>query len=196
MSRPWPPVPDDPVVSQGWDPSGFNRNPPASVPGPMPAYTVPGSWAGPTTHVHWDAGEGNVIRRARWKSPVFDLRPEFKGAFGGNLANTQPVWRSPYGAGGRLYIFISNFSSFNYGKTGLRVTSTEFAHPSDAQKVEQFNEPEDVTVDYAGPQPAGVSIIVPPGEGYPIRFWQCRLVIDYLVANATDVPLTVAGAYY
>jgi hypothetical protein len=110
--------------------------------------------------------------------------------------NVQPIWRTPYGVGGKLWAFIGGFHAVPYSKTNLRLTCAEYGHPSSPLALELINPQEDLTADVSGLQPAAIIQVIPPGNGYPLRYWRVSLVFDFLIAPPADVPLYIDGAYY
>ena len=181
------------------DSSGFNYNPAGSIPQPVPkVYTVPGEWVGEAIPLQALFGPGiaPVIRTLLWSTPVFDLRPELRASGGRAPVNSVPIWRQLFGVGGKLWVELTGFNNQAFSKTGLRIRSTEFAHITDPGRIAQISDPEDVTSEVVGPAPAAILVFVPPGDGYPVRFWRLTLRIDYLVAHPADVNITLQAAYY
>lgn len=189
---PWPPP-------QGYDPSGFSKNPAGVFPAPPPRNLGPGCWFGAQTPLFWVAGAGEVVRTAQWDSPTFDLRPDLRQAGLANpRANTGalPIWK-PMGAGGQLYVQVMNIDGSIDALTNLAVVAIEFAHPSDPNQTAQITTEEDITTAYftAGKQAAMIATF-PPGTGYPIRFWRYRLRFDTFSSHVADPPFTITAAYY
>lgn len=173
-------------------------DPLSRMPGPAQGQDVPGLWFSPARRLKWEAGTGNVVRTTSWSTPVLDLFPWFRGAMGEVPDNVQPVWRAPWGAGGQLWIWISGFSSLADSKTAIRVTTTEEAHPVSANtgNVGAFTQDEDHTLTVSNAAPNSLLNLVPPGGGYPIRFWRVTLTIEYTQDHGADPTLAVVGAYY
>lgn len=178
---------------------GYNYNPAGSIPGPVPKiYTVPGQWIGEPLAMQgrFQPGAGNVVRTMTWSSPVFDLRPELRASGGEAPRNAVPVWRQLFGVGGKLWVQTAGWRSGNLTKTGLRVTSREYAHITDQRNLVQIDAFEDVTAEMSGPEPSHILVFVPPGDGYPVRFWRLELVFDYLIDNGGAPNTSIQGAYY
>jgi hypothetical protein len=182
-----------------FDRSGYQFNPMAGIPQPVPkVYTVPGLWVGAKIPIQnlFIAGSGNVVRQYRWSTPVFDLRPELRASTGSAPTNAVPLWRQLYGVGGRLWVQISGFNNNTFGKTGLQVTYEEFAHIVDENSIGRIMDPQESTSEFLGRAPTVALSFVPPGDGYPIRFWRMELKISYLQDNGADPNLVLQAAYY
>ena len=175
-----------------------------------------------------------IFARATWASPIFDLRPEFRNsgmprgtgqaylvaqapslntnrgpsAVATVLSNTGavPIWR-PSGAGGKLWVQTMNLQSGAMAAQtgfGFRVTAREFANINDPTDLQQIAPVEDITSDFTGLAPSALSIFVPPGSGYPARYYRCKLTFDYTnditVALNWDGgagnPIRLLAAYY
>jgi hypothetical protein len=187
-----------------FDLSGYNYNPQGSLPGPVPkVYTMPGIWRGSTVALQnrFTAGTAPVVRTVTWSTPIYDLRPEFKGSI--NTVTAQqtnvgvvPVWRQLFGVGGKLWVQLSGFDRDAFSKTGLNVTVTEFGDILDPLQVTQLSDADDVTANFTGLAPKGLACVVPPGDGYPIRYWRAAVTINYMVDNGADPNIALLGAYY
>ena len=185
---------------------GWSDNPDGTLPYPAPKTIGVGNWMGARTAIPWvaaptaDTIATDAILTAIWRSPIFDLRPEFRG-IGGNtgsmssgvIQGTQPIWRN--GAGGKLYIQVSRLATANNSITDVVLNSIDFAAVVDPLSVEQVTMASDITGLITGPGMNGAILIAePPGEGQPVRFWQIRLVFDRMsnIANTFDIQ---AGYY-
>lgn len=150
-----------------------------------------------------------IYARAEWSSPVFDLRPEFRNAgmprgsgqgylvaqapsLGTNRApdavatvrsNTGavPIWR-PYGSAGKLWVQVSGLTAGPVvTKTGygFEVLATEKANINDPTDLQQIAPQEDITADFVGVIPSVIPTFLPPGSGYPVRYYQVNLTFQY-----------------
>lgn len=167
----------------------------AHLPVPMTGQDVPSFWLIPSMPLVFAPGTGNILRQARWQSPILDLYPWFKGAMGEYPLNVQPVWREPLGAGGQLFLWIRGFETQADSKTGLRIVTREAAHPADTTLVQPYLEQEDHSLSVGATAPAFLVNLQPPGGGYPIRYWQVTLLVQY-TEDHPDPDLWVEGAYY
>ena len=175
-----------------------------------------------------------LFARAVWQSPIFDLRPEFrnsgmsKGSGQGYLVaqapslnaarapaatttvtqNTGavPIWR-PNGAAGKLWVQATNLTVGPVAAQtgfGFEVLATERAHVNDPTAVQQIAPLEDITADFVGRIPSAIATFLPPGAGYPIRYYQLRLTFQYKKnitaaanwSNGDGDPITITSAYY
>lgn len=189
-----------------YDPSGFNRNPAGVFPGPAPSDLGPGNWFGPQTPLTFvGVGAAGVIFRARWQTPIFDLRPDLRQA---GIANPRrdtgacPIWRFGSGVGGQLFVQVmgldGSLSSPPNGLalTGLSVTAVEEAHVSDMNQLATITTPEDITAAYftAGKSSALIEVF-PPGSGMPVRYWRYSLSFE-LQFNIALPVINICPAFY
>lgn len=176
-----------------YDPSGVLRNPGHTVPFPQPSdVPIPYWTTGPWAPV-WANGAGQVIRTATWETPIFDMRPELRGAAPNAPQNVQPIWRGS--GGGQLFMWFNlgtNSALLGY----LNVTALEFAHPFDPGNCLQVTTPEDVTAGFTADQPATHLEAIPIGGGYPIRYWKYTLTFDIVADLGADPVITVSAAFY
>lgn len=189
-----------------YDPSGFNRNPAGVFPAPPPQELGPGNYFGPQTPLTFVAGTGNVLFTASWRSPIFDLRPDLRQT---GIANPRrdtgatPVWRVGSGAGGQIFVQIMGIDGSLATPpnaetlTGLSVTAIEEAHVSDMNQLATVTTEEDITAAYftAGKSSALVAAM-PPGSGFPIRYWRYTLRFDIRLVNAALPVMNVCSAFY
>lgn len=181
------------------DISGYNYNPAGSIPQPVPkVYTVPGEWIGEVMPLQniFTAGTLGASRTMIWSTPVFDLRPELRASGGRAPVNSVPVWRQLFGVGGKLWIQLGGFQNDAFSKTDIQLTATEFGHIVDPGRMQAISDPQDVTSEIVGPAPGAVLIFMPPGDGYPIRFWRLTLRVDYFTLHPNDPNITLQAAYY
>lgn len=182
----WPPfqqptVPPDNVATQSGVPAWSTGN------------QLPLVWAaGPSV----TDGKKPILRQALWQTPIFDHRPDLRALLGVRPNVVQPIWRQGYGSGGQVFVDVAGLQSTPSALTGLRVYSIEYAHPTDPGELQQITKASDLTTDYFTPGcPMTVVPFFPPGSGFPIRFWQVRLVFQFNVAHVDPVFLMTA-AYY
>lgn len=176
--------------------TAFHDNPQGYAPEPPPKPGLPGFWSGSPTPLTFSSGTSPVVRTATWQSATFDFRPEFRASSGYAPSNTQPIWGRTLGSGGRLWVQLVGWTSLTSSKVGLRVRSTEYAHVINPQQLIQINDGEDVTCELASVAPSDILSFLPPGDGYPVRFWRVSITVDYLVDNGSDPVLIATGAYY
>ena len=158
-----------------------------------------------------------IYAQAQWASPIFDLRPEFRnsgmprgsgqgylvaqapslGINRGPIATTTvrsntgatPIWR-PSGAAGKLWVQTTNLiSGLVNAQTGYGfiVTVVEQANVNDPTDLQQIAPPEDITSNFVGRIPSALSIFMPPGSGYPVRYYRCVITFAYR-KDITAVP--------
>lgn len=197
---------DMPLPPPGaYNPDGYAHNPGSSVPGPTPSTMNTSWWRGDRMPLQWNAGVGavsavsQIFWRAAWSSPLFDLRPELRGS-GGAPPSAVPIWRSGYGAGGRLWLQLEgldNASGTNSATRSLRVAYLEFAHIYDSQRVVATSAVADISRDVVTGAQAGSVVLkfFPPGDGYPIRFWRVRVIFEK-TENIDPLTISASGAYY
>ena len=214
----------------------YRKNPLGAEPFPYPGGMPSPVWSATPHRLLWEVAglPAGVFAQAKWASPIFDLRPEYRNAgmpggsgqgylvgqapsLGTNrgpvavttgLKNTGavPIWR-PSGAGGKLWVQTTNLTSGPVvGQTGFgfEVTAEEFAHVNDPSDLPQIAPVEDITSDFVGRIPSALSIFVPPGGGYPVRYYRCILTFTYRAditaalnwQNGDGNPITIVAAYY
>ncbi|MAH45646.1 hypothetical protein CMI37_07440 [Candidatus Pacearchaeota archaeon] len=184
IPQPWPPP-------QPFDDSGQWSNPGGTNPYPTPTKMPVGVWSGATQVVSCAAGA-----TATWGSPVFDLRPEFRASDGRRPTPSIPIWKPSTitgGAGGKLWVQILNTDTENL--FGLTVVAQEFGHISDVQNVVTCSGLEDVTTEFIPTAQSCLLTYVPPGAGYPVRFYQLQLAFS-VAAFGAGVTFPIATAYY
>lgn len=202
---------NNPGAIPGLDPNpgrGSRTNPPGTIPGPAPEHAVPGQYTGAVQLLTWTLGPGalpngangsNIVRQAVWRSPIFDLRPVLRGAQGQQPTRSHPIWVSNgSGSGGALLVKLFGLAAAPNTLTGLRLTASEYADPSSdsAGEMTLIGAPQDLTGDIFPGQPSALLRFVPPGEGYPTRFWQGQLVFDYYTDNGANPGISLKCTYY
>jgi hypothetical protein len=182
-----------------YDPSGLRNNPAGTIPFPYPTNAPVGLWDGGRGSLTW-ATNANGLLEARWQSPLFDLRPEFRAAMQGKTGGT-PIWRNS-GVGGKLWVQVDNINldlpapAPNDWTANLKVISREYGHVNDPQEVKQITVDADITSEFTGAADAAVLTFLPTGEGYPIRWYRVDIVFSYTVARVFTPPFAVSSAFY
>jgi len=182
-----------------YDPSGLRNNPAGTIPFPYPTNAPSGLWNGGRGSLTWTNNSAGLLT-AKWQSPLFDLRPQLRAAMEGLTGGT-PVWLS-MGGGGKLWVQIDNISkdlpapATNDWTTNLQVIAREYGHINDPLEVSQITADADITSEFTGDQDSAVLIFLPPGQGYPIRWYRAEVEFTYLVARAAPPPFAVCAAYY
>lgn len=177
-----------------------NRTIPAPGPGTLPTPC----WFASPTNVYWQNNADFPNGYAQWSSPMFDLRPDLRGFApygysGSNNTNQRatPVWVSGgTGAGGKLFIQISNLNFALTSLDNLEVLVQESGHISDPGRVAALTPQEDITTAINSTQSTVILSFTPIGEGMPIRFWRCLLVFRKTAAGGTNDPFQIEAAYY
>lgn len=183
-----------------FDPSGPWHNPGVTNPFPQPQnMPVPGWWTGPVP-LSWAAGDGEpVFSTATWKSPIFDLRPEFRGVPHPN-DGAQPIWIS---GGGCLHVHV--YIPNSLGVTllgGLNAVYYEDAHPDNPAEIiasrAVVTEEMDCTfafnISTGGPKNMA-ELKFTPGP-YAPRYWRVTLRLDFYVDQTDATGLRVTAGYY
>jgi hypothetical protein len=184
---------------QNYDPSGLRHNPAGTVPFPYPQNAPSALWDGGRGSLTWTNNTEGLLT-AKWQSPLFDLRPQLRAAMSGLTGGT-PIWL-PSGASGKLWAQIDNLTldlpapATNNWVQNLEVISREFGHVNDPLQVRQITADTDITSEFTGTVPSAVLTFLPPGEGYPIRWYQVSVTFTYLLPRASAPPFAVCAAYY
>jgi hypothetical protein len=162
---------------------------------------VAGWFAAKDAKLRWGAGPSDAVsisvRTVTWWSPIFDLRPEFRGAtpnapqphikaaaaatLNQQTVGNQTIWR-PGGAGGQLSVNVSNLNGDPTWLNDLVVSTREFSSPVDPNP-RVVTTPQDVTSYFAisPPQDSIDLTFGPLGYPYPVRFWRVAIIFDKLV---------------
>jgi hypothetical protein len=195
FDRPYPP-------NGAHDTSGLWTNPGSQNPGPLPAQPNDVAWFGEPHVLRWAAGAGQAtasVRTATWGTPLFDLRPDLR-ASQGRVNRGTPVWRGGLGGGGHLWVQITGLNTVAVGATpGLRVRMQEFGHVYDGNAVVSITPNIDVTrsVVHGGQAASVILPIMPPGDGYPVRYWRVTFTFDQTeTVTEGDPVFTIFAAYY
>lgn len=176
-----------------YDPSGLQHNPAGTIPFPQPQSPPVGLWEGGRASLSWSLTDEGFLK-ADWQSPLFDLRPDIRAAQSGLTGGT-PIWR-PMGAGGALWAQVERLLVDATATTNLLVTSTEFAHVNDPNAVASVNTDSDITSEFVGGNASAVLQFLPPGNGYPVRYYRVRLTFTYTAVRNGPPPFAVSASYY
>jgi hypothetical protein len=186
--------------------AGYMKNPMGADPFPYPSNMPVAIWQQTPTGLAWGTAglPTGVYARATWASPVFDLRPDLRGIMESpgtqRRSGAVPIW-IPRGGAGKLWVQVDNLDGTRWGLTGLRVTSTEYANVRDGNNLRQITDPEDITTEFVGTAQCALGSFLPPGSGYPCRYYRVVLTFDFLVDSSAepewpDPAYRVSAAYY
>jgi len=184
--QPWPPP-------GRWSDRGQWNNPAGTNPFPAPQNVPLGVWSGASGVI--TVPNAGVVT---WQSPIFDLRPEYRASDGRRPTPSIPIWKPSTitgGAGGKLWVQIQNTDTVSL--LGLEVIAQEFAHISDVQQLQSVDGGEDITTEFLPTANSTVLTFVPPGAGYPVRFY--RLTLSFQILPGSGGPggsFPVFSAYY
>ena len=189
-------------IPENYDPKGQFRNPGQTLPMPAPQNLPVPAWFSGRVNLVWNV-TGPASRAATWDSPIFDLRPWLRAfnangtSSGRNCTNPRaiPVWvGNGSGAGGKLYVQISNLLSLATGLNNVTLTSQEFAHISDVGQIQTVTPAEDITTALNSTTGSSILTFTPLGEGTPVRYWKLRL--GFTKTSAGEFPFEMEAAYY
>lgn len=186
--------------------AGYLKNPMGAQPFPYPSNMPVAIWQQTQAWLTWGTAglPAGVEARAVWSSPTFDLRPDLRGIMvsPGTQRNSGavPIWL-PRGGAGKLWLQVDNLDAVSWGLTGLRVTSTEFASIRDGNDLKQITDPEDITTEFVGTAECALGSFVPPGSGYPPRYYRVKVTFDFLVDSSAEPEwpnpsFRLSAAYY
>lgn len=190
-------------LPEKYDPAGQFRNPASTIPRPSPSDMPVGAWVGATTPVvDWTANpQENILWRASWSSPIYDLRPDL-GALSDNRNNARiagvSVWRAAgQNVAAQLFVQMSTLSDYR----GFQVLSQEEAHVSDVTQIASVTGRQDVTAEFTSRGNSAIVTYHPYGDGYPIRYWRVKLVFNIVdnqgfPLNESPPTFSVAAALY
>ena len=190
-----------PTYDRDYHMPGTMQNPDSTIPFPPPGTgPVPGWVSGPPTRLFFTAGPSPVLgteafTTCTWRTPLYDLRPERRGADPAQgQAFGQSVWRG--GGATNLYVQVFGLQRVAAGLTDLVVNVTELAGTASGSNVIPVQTPQDISDQFVGPNlPGALIVITPPGSGYPPRYWSVSITFDKL--SLTDPPdLEIQAAYY
>lgn len=189
-------------LPEGYSPSGYGNNPSQTNPFPSPSGLPYQAWSTPRTTVTWtnppsDPLDAQYTEAAYWQSPLFDLRPELRGADGAKQTGI-PIWGA---ISKKMWVQVSGLLGIVAGvraTDGLDVVSREYAEIYDPTQLLRTTADAKITLDVASSgtsQPPSVVLpFYPPGSGTPVRYW--RLEIAFRRRDALNFPLVVSGAFY
>ena len=189
-------------LPEGYTPSGYWNNPSQTNPFPTPSGLPYQAWSTPRTTVTWtqpptDPLDVDYTIAAYWQSPLFDLRPELRGADGARATGV-PIWGASYK---KMWVQVAGLLTLN-GATlatqGLNVVSREYGEIYDPTQVVRISADSTVTLDVASSgssQPPSIILpYYPPGSGTPVRYWRLEIVFRRL--DLLEFPIVVSGAFY
>ena len=189
------------TASPSYDPRDPEFNPGGTLPFPAPKNAPVGFWSsGSAVSLNtWAppavALDNGAVVAARWTSPIFDLRPDLRAVTGEHNA-AQPIWRANMGAGGSLFVQVGRLTSLNNATVDLRVLSAESAHPTNPNALARVAPLQDITTEFTNGTPSALLVFRPPGEGFPVRFWNVRLTFVFKAAHAAYPTYSLNAAYY
>jgi len=176
------------------DPSNENYlyNPNGTMPYPAPSSMPVAFWDGgvasllPTT-----ATNPEYWREAKWRSPLFDLRPDLRNMTGGDSKGVA-IWGI-----GKLYTLVNNLRLTARATEGLKVTIREFASPNRADLIFQVTDPIDVSESFVTVEkPATTLEFYPLNSGSPIRFWQVEILFEWTIVLPATPRFSIFSSYY
>lgn len=184
---------------------GFNidpmfSNPAGTYPFPSPGSMPYSQWQSARTPLNWtnpNTLDVPYVTAGYWQSPLYDLRPEIRGADGSTPSGV-PIW----GSGGRkLWIQVRGLLSEVDGTTAtqeLSVVSREYGEIFEARSIERITADSDITQDLATSgtnQPPSVVLSFTPSSGSGnLRYW--RLELAFRRIDRTTHPLSISAAFY
>lgn len=165
--------------------SGYLDNPLGSSPYPYPTKMPVGGWwssTGPMPLSFVTTGlPADLFARAEWRSPIFDLRPDFRGSMGGRSAGqgffinrndpsaapaghtstvrrsgASPIWINR-GAAGKLWVQVFGIGAQDWSERGLKVVAQEYANIDDPNRMPQVTDDQNITTEFVGSQLTGVA---------------------------------------
>jgi hypothetical protein len=188
-------------LPEGYSPSGYWNNPSQTNPFPNPSGLPYQAWSTPRTTVTWaaptDPLDADYTLVAYWQSPLFDLRPELRGADSARTTGV-PIWGASYK---KMWVQVAGLLTVT-GATratdNLNVVSREYGEIFDPTQIARITADSTITLDVASSgasQPPSVVLpFYPPGSGTPVRYW--RLEIAFRRLDRLEFPLVVSGAFY
>lgn len=187
-----------PGTEGNYDLGGMFNNPSGTYPFPSPGGMPYSQWQSARTPLNWtnpSALDSQYTTVGYWQSPLFDLRPEIRGADGSTPAGT-PIWGA---SGKKLWVQIRGLLSVADGITAtenLSVVEREYGEIFDARQVLRISADADITQDIASSgtnQPDSTVLSFTPGAGY-LRYW--RIEIAFRRPDRTAFPLSISAAFY
>lgn len=182
------------------NPDAHGYTSPASTmpfPAPDSRFRPVGYWESERQTVAWVVGETQVLREGTWGTPLFDLRPDLHGV----MSRESQAVAIQKTSGQQLYVSITGLTG---DLRGLSVYRREFGHPVSSAAVHQYTPDVDVTADVLTGLPGAILAILPPADGFGIRYWALSLRFAWTGITAiggTGLPTpmpkitVVAGMY-
>ena len=171
------------------DQSGSWRNPAGTNPFPNPSDMPSPLWNGSKNPLTFRPSVDDPYTfEAEWTSPLFDLRPNFRGAQ--STQNGYPIWL-PQGAGGKLFCQVSGLKPVELGPSfysqtrSLYVVAREYGHVNDSTQIRRIAPEVDITSEFSGSTADDFDRVLqflPTGGGYPIRYYKVKVVFRYIIA--------------
>lgn len=183
-------------------PDGYNidpmfQNPAGTYPFPSPGSMPYSQWQSARTPLNWSNPgplDPGYVSVGYWQSPLYDLRPEIRGADGSTPSGI-PIW----GSGGRkLWIQIRGLLSVVDGITAteeLTIAEREYGEIFDARQIERISGDSDITDQVVSGTSTSPSVILSfsPGAG-SIRYWRMELAFRRL--DRITHPISISAAFY
>lgn len=174
---------------------GTMQNPDSTVPFPVPGtHPASGWYSGPETVLMWENGVAPAVRRAFWRSPIYDLQPQFRGTMQATnsvstniIPGVQPIWD-----GGKLYVQVRGIGASPDNLTSLVVTAQESGNVGDLRRLDTVMPLSDVTDQFVPGQDSTLIVIEPVSS---LRYWQVTLTF-VKEAVLPDPQFLMSAAYY
>jgi hypothetical protein len=190
-----------PGTNGNYEVGGMFNNPSGTYPFPSPSGMPYSQWQSARTPVNWTNATNSLdaafVTVGYWQSPLYDLRPEIRGADGSTPSGV-PIWSS---GGRKLFIQIHGLLSLVDGITAtqeLKVSSREYGEIFDAKQLERVTPDSDITQDVAAggdTQQPSVILSFSPNDGHgSYRYWRLELAFKRL--DRITHPLSISGAFY
>lgn len=186
-----------PGTDGNYDLGGMFNNPSGTYPFPAPGGMPYSQWQSARTPLNWtNPGplDTQYVTAGYWQSPLYDLRPEIRGADGSTPSGT-PIWSA---SGKHLWIQIRGLLSVVDGVTAtqeLVMISREYGEIFDARQVERITSDSNISTEsISGTNtPNSVVFSFSPGAGV-LRYW--RLELAFLRVDRLTHPLSISAAFY
>ena len=190
------------------------RNPNGTIPFPAASNMPVTNWFTEKFLLPWTGTGPNVIDRAFWRSPIFDLRPDLRSSQGAKKQGV-PVWNSYYA---RLYVQLFGLTTTFSNTQNLVLQYREYGNTTWAsvhtpqpvaagvplqaayQAVLPITSWGDITSEIMQglSQPDSIILVFAPvGSGYPSRYWQVEFQFSMDEANIPGpTEISLQGALY
>lgn len=188
-----------PGTNGNYEVGGMFNNPSGTYPFPSPSGMPYSQWQIPRTPLNWTtpgALDTQYVTVGYWQSPLYDLRPEIRGADGSKPSGV-PIWGAP---GKKLWVQVDGLLSVSQdvvATADLYVASREYGNIFDPTQIVRVTADSDVSAEWASGTNQPDSIILsflPQGSGYPVRYWRCELAFRRL--DRITHPLAISAAFY